>query len=387
MIRPAERLQRVPPYPFAELERKVAAARARGVDLIDLGIGDPDLPTPSHVVEAARSAVGNSAYHRYPPNWGLEVFRREAAAYYQRRFGVELDWRSELLALIGSKEGLAHVVWAFVDPGDVALVPDPAYPVYRSQVLLAGGEPFALPLIEQRDFLPDLQAVPPDVARRAKLLFLNYPNNPTAGVTSLDFLAQAVAFCREYNILLVHDLAYAEMTYDGYVAPSALQIQGARKCCLEFYSLSKPFNMTGWRLAFCAGAEKAVAALAKVKSGLDSSQFSALQEAGAKALSDTPPEFLSGMNRMYTRRRDLLCDGLNRIGLDCRRPKGTFYLWPRIPAGWDSSRFTEHLLSKAGVVVTPGSAFGACGEGFVRMALTVPEERIVVALERISSIT
>lgn len=387
MIRTAERLTRVPPYLFAELERKVAAARARGVDLVDLGIGDPDLPTPGHVVEAARVSVGNPAYHRYPPNWGLEGFRREAAAYYSRRFGVEVDWRSEVLALIGSKEGLAHVVWAFVDPGDVALVPDPAYPVYRSQVLLAGGEVYPLPLKEERDFLPDLQAVPPGVAGRAKMLFLNYPNNPTAGVTTVEFLEEAVAFCRRHGILLVHDMAYAEMTYDGYTAPSALQVQGSRDCVLEFYSLSKPFNMTGWRLAFCVGNAQAVAALARVKSGLDSSQFSAMQEAGIAALRDTPPAFLPQINLMYARRRDVMCEGLNRIGLACRRPKGSFYLWPRVPAGWDSAGFTERLLSGAGVVVTPGSAFGPHGEGYLRLALTVPEDRLAVALERIASVT
>jgi LL-diaminopimelate aminotransferase len=386
MIRPAERLDRVPPYLFAELERKVAAARARGVDLIDLGIGDPDLPTPPHVVEAARASVANPVYHRYPPNWGLEGFRREAAAYYQRRFGVEIDWRSELLALIGSKEGLAHVTWAFVDPGDVALVPDPAYPVYRSQVLLAGGEVHDLPLTEDRDFLPDLGAVPESVASRATVMYLNYPNNPTAGVITLEFLAAAVEFCRRNGILLVHDLAYAEMTYDGYTAPSALQIPGSKDCVLEFYSLSKPFNMTGWRLAFCAGNPQAVAALAKLKSGLDSSQFSALQEAGIAALRDTPPGFLQDMNQMYTRRRNVMCDGLNRIGMSCRRPEGTFYLWARVPAGWDSSGFTEHLLARAGVVVTPGAAFGACGEGYVRMALTVPEDRMATALERIAAV-
>lgn len=386
MIRPAQRLDRVPPYLFAELERNVAAARARGVDLIDLGIGDPDLPTPPHVVEVARESVANPAYHRYPPNWGLEGFRREAAAYYGRRFGVDVDWRTEVLALIGSKEGLAHATWAFVDPGDVALVPDPAYPVYRSQVLLVGGEVFALPLTEDRGFLPDLASIPAEVASKAKVMFLNYPNNPTAGVITLEYLAAAVDFCRSHGILLVHDLAYAEMTYDGYVAPSALQVPGGKECVLEFYSLSKPFNMTGWRLAFCTGNPQAVAALAKVKSGLDSSQFSALQEAGIAALRDTPAGFLRDMNQMYTRRRNVMCDGLNRIGLSCRSPKGTFYLWPRVPAGWGSSRFTEHVLAEAGVVVTPGSAFGSHGEGYVRIALTVPEDRMAVALQRIASV-
>jgi len=385
VVHPADRLGRVPPYLFAALKAKVSELRAKGVELIDLGIGDPDLPTPEHIVRAAQGFLTNAEYHRYPPDLGFDGFRRAGAEYYGKRFGVQLDWQSEVLALIGSKEGLAHLIWAFVDPGDAVLLPDPAYPVYNTQTLLAGGEVRVMPLTEENAFLPDLKSIPADAARRAKVMFINYPNNPTGAVATLEYLQQAVDYCRRHDILLVNDLAYAEMTYDGFVAPSVLQAEGARECSVEFYSLSKPYNMTGWRIAFCAGNRVAVAALAKLKSSLDSSQFGAVQAAGEIALTRTPREFLDAMNATYASRREIMCAGLTRAGLPCKPPLGTFYLWVRVPAGETSVGFAERLLTGAGVVVSPGSAFGGHGEGYVRIALTVPEDQLHEAVRRIGA--
>jgi LL-diaminopimelate aminotransferase len=384
MVEPAARLTCVPPYLFAEIDRKKVALIAQGVDVISLGIGDPDLPTPDFIVEAMAEAIWKLEYHRYPEYDGLFSFRSTAADYYDRRFGVTLDPRSEVLALIGSKEGLSHLIWAYIDKGDVALVPDPAYPVYRTQVALAGGEPFPVPLQAERGFLPDLEAIPADVARRAKLLFLNYPNNPTGAVADLAFYEEAVAFCRRYELLLVSDNAYGEITFDGFRAPSVLQVPGAKEVAVECWSFSKPFNMTGWRIGFAAGNAAALRALGIIKTNLDSGQFGAIQAAAVTALTHPEaPAFIARMNVVYQRRRDLAVDGLRAAGLPARPPRGTFYLWVPVPAGQTSAGYAEHLLTRTGVVVTPGSSYGAAGEGYIRLALCLPEGRLQEALGRV----
>ncbi len=379
----ARRIAAVPPYLFAEIDRKKAEARARGVDVIDLGIGDPDLPTPVHVVERLRVEAGNPAWHRYPSYVGDAEFRRAVAAWYGRRFGVELDPEREVMALIGSKEGIAHAIWAYVDAGDLALVPDPGYPVYRTHVLLAGGTPYALRLEAERGFLPDLEAVPPEVVGRARLLWLNYPNNPTAAVADLAFFEEAVAFCRRHDILLCHDAAYSETTFDGYVAPSVLQVPGAREVAVEFHSLSKPFNMTGWRIGMAVGNAAAVRGLGIIKTNTDSGQFTAVQRAAVAALEETPAGFLEGMRETYRRRRDLVVDALRALGVQVDPPRGTFYIWAPVPAGYTSAGFTEALLEQAGVVVAPGSGYGEAGEGYFRISLTVPDALLSEAVARL----
>jgi len=384
MPAPAQRIKHVPPYLFAEIDKKRAAAVARGVDVISLGIGDPDLPTPQFVIERMQQAVANPQYHRYPDYEGSQAFREAACQFYRRRWGVVLDPQSQVMALIGSKEGLAHLIWAYVGPGDVALVPDPAYPVYRTHTLLAGGEPYPLPLIRENGFLPDLKAIPEEVARRAKLLFINYPNNPTGAVAPLSFYEEAVAFCRRYDILLVSDNAYSEITFDGYRAPSVFNVPGASEVAVEFWSLSKPFNMTGWRIAFAAGSSEAISALGIIKTNTDSGQFTAIQEAATAALTSPESErFVAELNEVYQRRRDLAVAGLRAIGLDASPMKGSFYLWVPVPAGHTSASFATLLLEQAGVVVTPGAAYGQYGEGYIRISLCVKEERLKEALRRI----
>lgn len=384
MPAPAQRIAHVPPYLFAEIDQKRAAAAARGVDVISLGIGDPDLPTPQFVIDRMQEAVANPQFHRYPDYEGSLAFRQAACEYYQRRWGAAFDPESQVMALIGSKEGLAHLIWAYIDPGDVALVPDPAYPVYRTHTLLAGGEPYPLPLVRENGFLPDLRAIPEEVARRAKLLFINYPNNPTGAVAPLSFYEEAVAFCRKYDILLVSDNAYSEITFDGYQAPSVFSVPGASEVAVEFWSLSKPFNMTGWRIAFAIGSKEAISALGIIKTNTDSGQFTAIQEAAIAAL--TSPEadrFVVELNQVYQRRRDLAVAGLRAIGLDALPMKGSFYLWVPVPAGHTSASFATLLLEQAGVVVTPGAAYGQYGEGYIRISLCVKEDRLKEALRRI----
>lgn len=380
----ARRLDTIPPYLFAELERKRESLRSRGVDVIDLGIGDPDLPTPPHVVEALARAAADPATHRYPSYSGNPEFREAAARWFAGRFGVEVDPAGEVLALIGSKEGLAHLVWAFVDPGDVVLVPDPAYPVYRVHTLMTGGEPYDLPLLPERGFLPDLDAVPAEVARRAKLLFLNYPNNPTGAVADLAFFEQAVAFARRHDILICHDAAYTELTYDGYVAPSILEVPGAREVAVEFHSLSKPFNMTGWRIGFAVGNAGALRALARVKTNTDSGPFTAVQRAAAAALLETPASWRAQLLETYRRRRDLMVAALQDAGLPgLEPPRGSLYIWAPVPAGYTSGGFAELVLEQTGVVVPPGAAYGRCGEGFYRISLTSPDDRLAEAARRL----
>jgi LL-diaminopimelate aminotransferase len=384
-MRPAQRLRAIPPFIFAELDRTKRELLDLGVDLIDLGVGDPDLPTVDTAVTRMLRETPNPAHHRYPDYNGSTRFRTAVCDYYQARFGVRPDPDRECIGLIGSKEGLAHLVWAFVDPGDYVLIPDPAFPVYLNQTLLAGGNPYPLPLIPGTGFLPDLTAVPEEVARRAKLLFLNYPNNPTGGVATREFYAAAVAFAQRYDLLICQDACYAEMTYDGYVAPSILEIDGAMDCAVEMYSFSKPFNMTGWRIAAMVGASRAVRALGVVKTNTDSGPFTAIQMAAVAALEENPSEFITEMNAIYARRRDLLVNGLEQLGLSPFLPRGSFYVWCPVPAGMTSDDFTDLLLREAHVMVVPGPAYGRHSEGYVRFALTVSEERISEALERIES--
>lgn len=379
----AKRIASVPPYLFARMDRVRRELVARGVDVISLAIGDPDLPTPGYVVDALYRAAQDPATHRYPPYEGTAEFRRAMARRYRERFGVDLDPDREVMTLIGSKEGIAHLFWAYVDPGDVVLLPDPAYPVYRTHAALCGARIHAMPLLPENGFLPDLDAIPEEVAREAKLMFINYPNNPTAGVADLDFMRRAVDFARRYDILLCHDAAYIENTYDGFVAPSVLQVEGAKDVALEFYSLSKPFNMTGWRLAAAVGNAAAVAALGVIKTNTDSGQFAAVQRAGVKALEDNPDQFIASMNEVYRQRRDLVVSTLQELGFDVTPPRGTFYIWLRVPAGYTDEEFSTHLLEKAGVMVTPGSAYGDVGRSFVRISLTVPTSRLEEAMRRL----
>lgn len=379
----AKRIAAVPPYLFAQIDKKKAEVAARGVDIISLGIGDPDLPAPDYVVERMIEEVKKPPHHRYPDYDGALDFRRAAVEYYEKRFGVTADPKREVMTLIGSKEGLAHIIYAFIDPGDITLVPDPAYPVYRTHTLLAGGQPYIMPLKPENGFLPDLDAIPDDVARKAKLMFLNYPNNPTAAVADLAFFEKAVAFCKKYDIGLIHDQAYSEMTYDGYVAPSILQVPGAKDVAIEFWSLSKPFNMTGWRIAWAIGNEKLISGLGVIKTNTDSGQFTAIQYAGIEALRRDPAAFARKMNEIYVRRRDIAVEGFRSIGCRVEPPKGTFYLWVGVPEGYTSVSMTELILEKAGVVVVPGNGYGQYGEGFIRAALTTGEDRIREAIERI----
>lgn len=378
----ADRLKRLPPYLFQEIDRLKAELIAKGADVINLGVGDPDLPTPDHIIQRLQKAAEDPETHRYPSYSGMNDFRVSVAGWYGRRFGVALDPHREVLTLIGSKEGLAHLPLACINPGDLVLVPSPAYPVYHIAAMFAGGEPCFMPLVRENRFLPDLDAVPADVARRAKLIFVNYPNNPTGATAERDFYERVVEFARKYHVVVCHDAAYSEMAFDGYRPLSFLEIPGAREVGIEFHSLSKTYNMTGWRLGFAVGNAQILDALGQVKSNIDSGVFNAVQWAGIAAL-DGDQECVSRMRTIYQERRDILIAGLRKVGLEPETPKATFYIWCPVPKGYTSKDFTSLLLREAGIVTTPGSGFGEPGEGYVRMALTVSRERIEEALERI----
>jgi LL-diaminopimelate aminotransferase len=381
----AERLRRLPPYLFKEIDRKKKEVMARGVDIIDLGVGDPDLPTPGHIIEALKSAAEDPGNHRYPSYSGMHDFKYAVAEWYKGRFGVELDPESEVVSLIGSKEGIAHLPLAFIDSGDVALVPSPAYPVYHIATMFAGGDSYFMPLLRENDFLPDLGSIPADVVERAKLIFLNYPNNPTAAVADLDFFNKVVEFANKHEVLVCHDAAYTEMAYDGYRPPSFLEASGAKEVGLEFHSLSKTYNMTGWRIGFAVGNGALIDGLGAIKSNIDSGVFQAVQIAGIKALSGDQA-CVQEMAEVYTRRRDLMVKGLSEAGLEVEPPRATFYLWISVPQGYTSAQLTTQLLEK-GVVVTPGNGFGEPGEGYIRIALTQKRDRLEQAIERIRSMT
>ncbi len=383
-LRPAlaDRLNRLPPYLFAEIDRQKKEARARGADLIDLGIGDPDLPTPPHVIDALTRAAREPKNHRYPDYEGLLAFREAAAGWYRKRFGVTLDPATEVLTLIGSKEGTAHIPMAFVNPGDVVLVPDPGYPVYAAGTWFAGGEPYFLPLRAERGFLPDLDAVPPDVLRRARMLFLNYPNNPTAAVATPEFFAEVVAFARRHGVIVCHDAMYSELAFDGYAPSSFLQVPGAQEVGVEFHSCSKTYSMTGWRIGFVVGNREVLAGLGRVKTNVDSGVFQAVQEAGIAALTG-PQDYVTRIRATYGERRDVVVGGLRTLGLPVTPPRATFFVWAPVPDGSDSRKWASRLLQEVGVVVTPGVGFGAAGEGYYRIALTVDKARIAEAMDRL----
>ena len=383
-MRPSSRLERIPPYLFAELERKVAAKRAAGVDVISLGIGDPDTPTYPPIVEAAQRAVADPSTHTYPSNRGRKEFRDAVAAFYARRFDVRLDPESEVMSAIGAKECIFNLNLAFLDPGDVALASDPGYPVYTGGPLLVGGEPVLMPLVPDKGFAPDLDAIPRDALSRARLMFLNYPNNPTGAIVPDGLFEEVVEFARAHGILVVHDNAYSETTYDGYVAPSFLQTPGAKEVGVEVFSLSKGYNMTGWRCAAIVGNADAIELYWRLKSNIDSGNFDAVQLAGAAALAPEVDPYVREMNEVYRRRRDLVCDALAQAGVNVTPPKGTIYIWAPIPPGFESAAaYCEHVLEHAAVVISPGGAYGTSGEGFFRISLTTPDDRLLEAVERI----
>jgi LL-diaminopimelate aminotransferase len=378
----ARRIAALPPYLFAEIDKKVAAAKAAGVDVISFGVGDPDLPTPDFIVEELARAAHDPSTHRYPSYFGLPEFREAIAAFYRRRFGVELDPGTQVLPLIGSKEGIAHLPWAFVDPGDPVLVPEPGYPVYEIGTLLAGGQPVHLPLTAGEGWFPNFRRVDGQVAERAKILWLNYPSNPTAAVASLEQFDEAVRFAAEHDLLLAHDNAYSEITYDGFVAPSVLQVPGALEAALEFGSLSKIFNMTGWRIGWAVGSEVAIEALGRVKTNIDSGIFNAIQRAGVAALESGMPH-LPDLIATYQRRRDRLMEVFWEAGWKVEAPKGALYVWLPTPPGESSVAFTARLLEEAGVVVAPGTGYGPSGEGYIRLSLTIPDSRLEEGCERV----
>lgn len=378
---PSKRLEAIPPYMFAELERRIAEMKASGVDVISLGIGDPDAPTYPHIVGAMREAVADPGTHQYPSNRGRAEFRDAFAGFYERRFEVEIDPETEVIPAIGAKECIYNLCFAFLDPGDVALAADPGYPVYTGGPLLAGAEATLMPLVTDRGFAPDLEAIPAEALARARLLFVNYPNNPTGAVVPDGFFERVVAVAREHEILVVHDNAYSETTFDGYVAPSFLATPGAKDVGVEVFSLSKGFNMTGWRCAAILGNADAVAAYWRLKTNVDSGLFEAVQLAGAAALTG-PRSAVDEMNAVYQRRRDLVVAALREIGVAVEPPKGTIYVWAPTPKGQTSASFCELVLDQAAVVVSPGSMYGPSGEGFFRISLTTPDDRLAEALER-----
>jgi LL-diaminopimelate aminotransferase len=381
-MRQSERLERLPPYMFAELERKIAEKQAAGVDVISLGIGDPDAPTPHHVVTALAEAAADPGTHRYPSNRGRPELREAVARFYERRFGVSLDPATEIVPALGSKECVFNLNLAFLDPGSAALSADPGYPVYTGGPLLAGAEPVLMPLLPERGFAPDFDAIAPADRERARLMYLNYPNNPTGAIAPEGLFERVVEFAREHDVLVVHDASYTETTFDGYVAPSFLETPGAKDVGVEVFSLSKGWNMTGWRTAAIVGNPDAVEAYWRLKTNIDSGIFEAVQLAAAAALDAGPPE---EMSEIYRRRRDLVCAALQEIGVDVTPPKGTIYVWAPVPEGETSASYCELVLEESGVVLSPGSAYGPNGEGFFRISLTLEDERLAEAVERLRS--
>lgn len=380
-MKTTERLSRIPPYLFAELERKIEQKKAAGVDVISLGIGDPDMPTPDHIVRALSEAVRDPGTHQYPSNRGRAEFREAVAQFYLDRFGVALDPDTQVMPAIGGKECIFNLNLAFLDEGDVALAADPGYPVYTGGPLIAGAEPVLMPLVPERGFVPDLGAIPADTLGRARLLFLNYPNNPTGAVVPDGYFEEVVGFAREHDVLAVHDNAYSELTFDGYVAPSFLATPGARDVGVEVFSLSKSYNMTGWRCGAIVGNPDAIARYWQLKTNVDSGLFEAIQLAAVEALTG-PQDNVREMCALYQRRRDLVLGALAEIGIELDPPKGTIYIWAPVPEGQTSVSFAAEVLERAGVVVSPGSAYGPNGEGFFRISLTVPDERLLEAVER-----
>lgn len=385
MFKISKKLSSLPSYLFVEIDKAKRKARSEGRDIIDLGVGDPDLATPKYIIDALYQAAQDPANHRYGLDQGMPALRQAIAAWYDRRFNVRLDPENEVLPLIGSKEGLAHFPLAFLNQGDYSLVPDPCYPPYKAGTILAGGRIHLMPLLEQNNFLPDLKRIPFTVRRRAKMLYVNYPNNPTSAVADLSFYRRVVEFARKNKIIIISDLAYSETSFDGYAAPSLLEVEGAKDVAIEFHSLSKTYNMTGWRIGWASGSRELIAALAKVKSNIDSGIFQAIQLSGIAALNSSGQQ-AQDTCRIYQERRDTLVRGLASLGWQINPPKATFYVWIKIPLKMLSIEFAALLLEKSDIVVTPGIGFGKSGEGYIRMALTVPRARIEEAVSRISKV-
>ena len=382
-MRMAKRIENLPPYLFVEISKKIAEKKAKGEDVISFGIGDPDIPTPAHIIDRLCQAAQDPVNHRYPESDSLPELRQAVAEWYEKRFGVALDPDKEVLPLIGAKEGIAHIALCFIDPGDIALVPDPGYPVYSIGTLLTGGEPYYLPLTEENNFLPDLGAIPEPIAKKAKLLWLNYPNNPTGAVADLNFFNRAVEFARQHDLAICHDGPYTEVAFDGYQPVSFMQADGAKEVGVEFHSLSKSYNMTGWRIGMVVGNATMIDALTIVKSNLDSGIPQAIQYAAIEALLG-PQDCIQEHNAIYQRRRDLVVEMLNDIGLETRPPKASLYVWAKVPAGYTSVELATDLLEQVGVVVTPGIGYGKFGENYVRLSLTIPDAGLVKGLSRLA---
>lgn len=380
----ANRIKNLPPYLFAEIDKMINSAKEKGVDVISFGIGDPDLPTPDNIVARMIEAVQDPSTHSYPSYEGLYEYRRAVSEWYNRKYNIKLDPDKEIVSLIGSKEGIAHLPFCYINKDDIALVPDPGYPVYKTSVILAGGQTEIVPLLEENDFLPDLDSIDPEIARRAKLFFLNYPNNPTGAIANEDFFQRLIDFAHKYDVIIAHDAAYSEIGLDGYNPPSFLQFDGAKEIGIEFNSLSKPFNMTGWRIGWAAGREDVIEALGRIKTNIDSGIFEAVQYAGIEALNSAEENIIK-MNKLYTKRRDLIVEGLQELGWDVKKNMASFYLWAKVPEGYSSTEFSTHIFEKTGVFFTPGIGYGQNGEGFVRIALTVAEDKIKEALKRLSN--
>ncbi len=378
----AQRIRQLPPYLFARIEKKIEKAKADGVDVISLGIGDPDRPTPGHIIDKLCDQAHNAENHRYPSSVGMLSYRQSVADYYKERFKVELDGKTEVVSLLGSKEGIAHISLCYLDPGDIALIPDPGYPVYGIGAMLAGAQAHIMPLKAENGFLPDLDAIPEDVAKKAKLMFINYPNNPTGAIADDAFYHKLIAFAKKYNIIVCHDAAYQEIAFEGYRPPSFMEYPGAKEVGIEFGSCSKSYNMTGWRIGWAVGNPQIIEALGRIKSNIDSGVFQAVQYAGIAALTG-PQECTKEISEVYRERRDIIVEGLNSLGWSLEKPKSTIYIWAPVPKGYDSISFAEYVFEKAGVVITPGNGYGEYGEGFFRIALTVEKERMLEAIGRI----
>jgi LL-diaminopimelate aminotransferase len=384
-VRTAKRIDNLPPYLFAEIDRKKALKTAQGIDVISLGIGDPDTPTPDHIVEAMIEATKNPANHQYPSYVGAPRYRDACSEWMKRRFGVEVDPNTEVLALIGSKEGIAHLFTAFVDPGEYTLVPGAGYPVYHTGGIMVGGESWWMPMTEENGFLADFESTPPEVLAKAKMMFLSYPNNPTSAIANDEYFDRAIAFAKRHDLLIVHDNAYSEIGFDGYVAPSFLERPGAKDVAIELFSASKAYNMTGWRVAFACGNATAIKALGTVKSNIDSGVFTAVQDAAIEAFLG-PQDSIVGLNAMYQRRRDLVLSALEKIGIEVPfKPVATIYVWAKVPEGYTSADFAGKILEEANVIVAAGSAYGPSGEGYIRISLTTPDDRLEAAIKRIEN--
>ena len=381
----AERIRTLPPYLFAAIDEMKQAAVAKGVDIINLGIGDPDLPTPEYIIKIMQEAVTKPQHHQYPSSSGMLSFRTAVSDWYKRRFNVTVDPKSEVVSLIGSKEGIGHITMAFIDSGDMVLVPSPGYRVYPVAASFAGGVAYEMPLLKQNGFLPDLDIIPSDVLKKAKLMYLNSPNNPTSVLMDKIFFKHAIDFAREHQIIICHDAAYSEIYFDNKRPSSFLETEGAIDVGIEFHSLSKTFNMTGWRIGFAVGRAEIISGLAQIKSNLDSGQFQAIQEAGIAAL-ESNDQLTNGLRTIYQERRDVLVAGLKSLGLQFETPSAAFYVWIEVPKGYTSSGFTAHLLEKAGIVTTPGNGFGAPGEGYIRMTITTTKDRLAEAVDRMKKI-